>query len=235
MQLTVLVPSFNRLDILEETLRRLSLYLSFAGDWSVLVSDDGDETERCADLVEAMGAKYIPGPRKGLGANLNNLLLNAPKESFLLQMDDDHWLNKEVDLTPHAEWMNAEPNCGWLRLMFGGYAGKPIDPKTYYHFKGDSWGRYWKINWHSPEAYLTSNRPHLKKLDFHKYFGFYQEGVKLGETEYEFCMRCKDIAMHTNSPYNVYIPMYPPPEEAWLHASELGIGKSELSWQVQGY
>lgn len=230
--LKILIPSFNRLGILSQTISRIR---KATKSGEILVGDDGDTPEQTKTVVESLGATYISGPRRGLGANLNNLLQQVNESDIILQMDDDHWINGPMDLQPYIDFLKEEETCGWIRLMFGGYAGRKLDPKTYYHFRGDLWGRFWRIDWHSPEAYLTSNRPHLKKLDFHKYFGFYKEGVKLGETEYEFCMRCKTRAMQEGSPYNVFIPLYPPPEEAWLHASELGEGKSDLSWQLKGY
>lgn len=217
MDISVLLPTFDRAEILAETINRLEKYLVYTyGSIHYHVGLDGSD-----NTAQVIG--HIPkvvlheGPRRGLGANLNHLIRSAPND-LLFQMDDDHWLNDYLSLDEHALNLTHDETFGWIRLYFGECLAGPVG---YYQFKANLYGRYWRLDPFGKELYLASNRPHLKHRRFHERYGMYEEGLKLGETENAFCHnfiqeRRSDIAKMKDSP-DVFIPLYAPREGTWLH------------------
>jgi len=160
-------------------------------------------------------------PRKGLGANLNWLLQNCGTD-YVIQMDDDHILLKELDITPHVRKLMEDETAGVVRLMH--VAG--------HRYRANLEGSYWRIDWESPEVYIASNRPHLKHVSrFHGVYGYYPEGLKLGLTEESFCHTCIDLhrqrAERGMTSPDVLIPLDVQTESGWDHIGH--------SWQMEGF
>jgi hypothetical protein len=161
---------------------------------------------------------------KGLGANLNMLLGKACafKTDLVIQMDDDHILLKELDITPHVRKLLEDETAGAIRLMH--VAG--------HKYRANLDGSYWRIDWESPEVYIASNRPHLKHVSrFHGIYGYYPEGLRLGLTEESFCHTCIDLHRQRTergmtSP-DVLIPLDVQTESGWDHIGH--------SWQMEGF
>lgn len=210
---SVLIPTYNRPVIVQTAVDRLRQNLQYAGELEIIVGNDGEP-------IAVQGAQLIDEPSGSLGANLNRLI-NAANGDLLFQMDDDHWLIEPLDLTPHVEKLMIDPCAGWIRLM--GVAGHN------YRLRMDMlpYSKYLIVEWTSPETYITSNRPHLKKREFHTRYGFYGVGLKLGQTEESFCMQCRTVAVHDSQPFYVMIPLDVHTESAWQHVGE--------SWQQKGF
>lgn len=223
--ISVVLPTYNRLQIVTDTVAALHQLLIYPGDISYWLGVDNDnETARQVrdHILSTTGiaVNTLDGPRRkrgkgSLGANLN-LLLKTCTDNIIMQMDDDHLLLRSIDLKPHVEKLVTDESCGWIRLMGVGF----------HRYCGCLDGRYWRIAWDSPELYIPSNRPHLKHRRFHLYFGMYPEGLKLGETEERFCHICKDKALSTKGGPAVLVPLDVPTESSWDH-----IGRS---FQLQG-
>ena len=211
--LTVILPTFNRANIVKQTIELMKQNLIYdGGDIHFLVGVDGDDdTPKVLRGME--NVRMIQGPRDGLGGNLN-ALINAAETTLLFQMDDDHHLVQPLDINQHAWHILNEPDFGWIRLMYGwcnGYNG-------YYKFTAKLHGQYWRLLPNTTEMYLPSNRPHLKKKEFHtQFYGMYTPGLKLGETEVDFCRHFSEVYKEEGETPDVFIPMYPPPETTWLH------------------
>jgi hypothetical protein len=91
----------------------------------------------------------------------------------------------------------------------------------YYKFTARLHGHYWRLLPNTTELYLTSNRPHLKKKQFHtEAYGLYTPGLKLGRTEVDFCKHFMDVRKEEPEGMDVFIPMYPPTEDTWAHVGE---------------
>ncbi len=240
--ITVIIPTYNRPDILAETLSGLRRYLRYGMTYpeeiKILVSDDSDNR---ADLHKNLeygdffpGTRIIAGPSKGLGANLN-FLHSEVDTDIVLQMDDDHVLSRPLEITQYVKDLReGRQSIGWIRLMFG----EEVDVSnimTYYKFSAKLQGRYWFPAAQVDELYIPSNRPHLKRVDFHSpdNYGPYNETVKLGETETDFCHRYADRhhemwkeygdGTRHRGPIYVAIPMCAPPFGTWKHVG--------VSWQ----
>jgi len=211
--IAVLLPTYNRPVIVAQTIKRLKQHLKFDGYIQYYVGNDGDPISLEHGVV-------LDSPKKGLGANLNFLIKKAMADGFelFMCMDDDHWLNEPLDLTPHAEKLLTDKSAGWIRFM--GVSHHKLTAKQE--------GMYWRVNWNSEGLYITSMRPHLKHVRFHQHFGYYKEGLKLGRTEESFCHQCKDKARKKlDTAPSVLIPMDFNTEKAWQHVGD--------SWQLRGF
>lgn len=224
--ISVIIPTYNRLQIVADTVHALNQLLIYPGKiWYWLGVDNDNENARQVHdfIVRQCGVSVhaIEGPRRrtrksgSLGANLNMLIRECGSD-LIMQMDDDHLLLRAIDLKCHVEKLMNDKTSGWVRLMGVGF----------HNYCGCMDGLYWRVNWDSPELYITSNRPHLKHRRFHEYFGLYPEGLKLGETEETFCHGCKDAAVRKGGGPQVLVPIDVMTESSWDH-----IG---ASFQLQG-
>jgi hypothetical protein len=216
--------------------------LKYAGEVQLLVGDDSLSEEEGFHLFDFKGDKQIEGlllgPHElsvtgnpaqfGLGKNLNSLLARcqAAAIDYVIQQDDDHWLVKELDITPHVKKLMEDDTAGAIRLM--GVGG--------HRYRATLDGRYWRIDWESAEVYIASNRPHLKKISrFHGQYGMYPEGFKLGLTEEKFCHICIDTAklnlLHGQPTVDVLVPLDTLTESGWEHSEQHG----GISWQAKGF
>jgi len=243
----VIIPTYNRADIVCETIKLLCTCLHYNGIITFYVGVDGDDDTR--DRLEEMQDSWLfashdkykmvvlDGPRRktgkgSLGANLN-MLLRRSEEDIVIQMDDDHHLLEPLVLYRYVAYlMDNNPVAGWIRLY--GIAN--------HHLTATLKGSYWYVHWDSSgdySLYIPNNRPHIKHSRFHEFFGMYPEGLTLGETEEGFCHQCRDVitkhcgvldyetTMSENVPH-VLIPLnlYPNSESGWAHVGE--------SWQQKG-
>ena len=213
--LSIIIPTFNRALMVKRTIELLQENLIYdRGDTYYLVGVDGNDAT--PEVLRGIkNVKLMQGPRQGLGANLN-ALINAADTTLLMQMDDDHHLVQPLDINEHAWHILNFPEFGWIRLMFGRCTGF----EGYYHFTARLHGKYWRLLPGTTEPYLPSNRPHLKKKQFHsEAYGYYTPGLKLGATEVDFCRHFSEYHVEGETP-DVFIPMYPPPETTWQHVGE---------------
>lgn len=241
-ELTVIIPTFNRPEILASTVYLLhqNLYLDGVSSGhmetrqiQVLIGNDGDPIDLPDVLFNLTPpfVKILQGPRRGLGANLNMLLRAAPTD-VVLQMDDDHHLVKPLDITQYVKDLEERRyDIGWVRLFLGTEEDLNNDD-PFYRFVGHMQERYWVLDSRAPELYIASNRSHLKLKAFHRpeMYGMYAEGLSLGETESEFCHRYKDRhrKLRESSMWSlaVAMPVAAPSFDTWEHVGE--------SWQKQG-
>lgn len=216
--------------MLHQTIEFLRENLKYQGKVEILVGDDSPELDEfLADIEQEDLARYFwHGEQYGLGRNLNSLLVKAQEMGidYCLQQDDDHWLVKELDITPHVKKLIEDDTAGAIRLM--GVGG--------HRYRANLDGRYWRIDWESPEVYIASNRPHLKKISrFHGQYGMYPEGLKLGLTEESFCHICIDTARLKSTrglpTVDVLVPLDVMTESSWQHSEQHG----GISWQARGF
>lgn len=221
-ELTVLIPTYNRPDILPQTIGWLNDHLDFDGKIHILVGNDGDMNHATFGY-HPKNVTELQGPRRGLGANLN-MLLRAAKTDIVLQMDDDHHLVKPLDITQYVKDLEEQrDNIGWVRLFIGTEEDLNNDD-PFYKFEARMVGRYWIPDPAGPELYIASNRSHLKHKRFHNVYGLYKEGVSLGETEAGFCHTYSDRQRlsEVGLPW-VAIPVAAPSFDTWQHVGQ--------SWQ----
>jgi glycosyltransferase involved in cell wall biosynthesis len=241
---SVLIPTYNRANIVRGTVAFLNLNLLYDGPVTFIVGVDGDdntaETLNSIRLPGGRGLVVLDGPRRqglsdtGLGANLN-MLMAASQDDIVIQMDDDHHLVSPLNITPHVKHLTGKstplPGCksfsseaaGWIRLMGVGF----------HSYTATLRGMYWYVHWDSVgeySLYIPSNRPHIKHRRFHKHYGKYPVNMKLGETEEAFCHQCRNKANeHVGDRWeipHVLVPLNSQSETAWKHVGH--------SFQTQG-
>ena len=183
----VVITTYNRKDILRETLQRAKEFLKSSEPLRYYICDDGSEDGTFEMLAyQSIDFRLIKNNRVGLGANANSGLRLAFNETdVVLQFQDDLWLEGSLDLDPHAKVLRELQWVRWVRL--GQYVG--------HGFQAQMAGDYWVIDWNSPEIYIASDKPHIKHRDFHQYFGYYPEGLRVADTENSWCGNVKQQAM----------------------------------------
>lgn len=216
-KLAILIPTYNRKDILFRSIKALEWRMHGVEKFYFVGDDYGDLEQDELDGISESPVTLLTTTMGSLGANLNRLIRMAERMNFeyLLQMDDDHVLTQPIDMAPFVSAVGKGNEIGWIRLMGVGW----------HNYVARLRGQYWLVDWNSPEVYITSNRPHIKHISFHKHFGMYPEGKKLGETEESFCHQCKDKGKSTPSPF-VAVPLGFNTETTWEHVGD--------SWQGKG-
>lgn len=222
--LHILLPTYNRPKILTETLYSLDRHLKYQGNIQYSIGNDGDSLEDWPVPRVGNGVRVFSNPTGSLGANLNRLIRSS--EDLMMQMDDDHQLVMDYDISDCVEKLYVDETVGAVRL--GIVAGhRYIVSCDEIRRPGLLHGKFWRIDWNSPELYVCSNRPHLKRIRFHELYGLYTPGLTLGQTEEAFCHQCHNIAHSGVSTLDVVIPIHLPTEEAWIHVGD--------SWQSKGF
>ncbi len=216
--IAVVLPTFNRRDLVWETCVRIKSNLITTEDIQFFIGDAGSD-DVAAKFKGQPNVTVIRPESRFLGNNLNTLLRAANQETdIILQMDDDHWLRDPLDVDDHIKVLRDPLNpVKWIRLM--GVAAHSFDARLV--------GSYWRVRWDSPEVYIPSNRPHLKNISFHAYYGLYPENLKLGETEEGFCHNCIDLGKQDLMAPVVGIPVNLRTETLWDHVGQ--------SWQERGF
>ena len=219
--IAVLIPTYNRAATVAAAVKGFRTHAAthYPGKVTFYVGCDGDdETPSVFTGVDDV-VVFDNGTPLGLGANLN-MLISSTTEPVLFQMDDDHILKQEIDLTSHVHALYDNEKIGWIRLYGVGFH------KYVAHLDG----HYWIVRWDSPELYINSMRPHIKLRAWHAKYGMYPEGVRLGQTEEQFCHQCKNIGVkdvaNWSSSMHVAIPLIGDTENSWDHVGS--------SWQAKG-
>ncbi|HRA67059.1 MAG TPA: class I SAM-dependent methyltransferase, partial [Caldilinea sp.] len=181
----VLIPTYKRASIVQRTVDLILSNLRHLGQVTIFVGDDSGDGETKAALRGYPSTMVIDAPRRGLGANLNQLLrLASDTSDLVVQLDDDHHLIAPLDLTPHVDKLIREPLAGWIHLMMNAQLNEHWDVSDF-HLRGDDL-RHWRIMPDSPCKFLASNQPHIKHQRAHHFYGNYPEREKTWQQETEF-------------------------------------------------
>lgn len=229
-EIALLVITFDRYNELKETLSALMENIQYPADkLHIIVSDDSTGGTKLNNLGRikaykewgADGIDIIETPsRSGWGKHVNWALGKIqelyPQTQYVFQIEDDYVLKAPLDLTEGVAIMETRPNIGMLR--YRGTAGMRY---IYHQFETDinpylDWRgavSYLQLDNASPSLYVYSNGAHLKRLqpkdgyaDFHSFYGAYDEGLKLGETEEKYAHRVKDKMREGNAPAIAILP-----------------------------
>lgn len=205
--LSIVIITYNRRDIVRETIHRIDKHLYYEGERHWILADDGSD-DGTIDMVmsEYPHVSVVQSNRVGLGANSNAGLRAAfSKSDYVLQMQDDMHLLTTLDLHPHVGLMMNDDTCGYVRLWgIGGH-----------RYTATLEGNHWRVRWDSQELYVPSDRPHVKHRRFHDKFGFYPEGLPTAATEEAWCHQCKTLSADAN--LDVFVPQMDT-ERSWEHA-----------------
>jgi len=117
-RVSVLIPSYVRPDDLRHTLV-MTLRQNYE-NIEILVVDDGTPGPAIADTVRAVPkARYLRTPHNiGLIAARNFGAMHCTGE-FIVNLDDDSWLEDADDVSKIVEFMRNNPKCGVAALNIG--------------------------------------------------------------------------------------------------------------------
>lgn len=207
-KLTILVCTYDRIKLLEETLERLSNFIYYDPDlltWIICddASPDGyAEKVAALPIVAELGAKVVSTEVNGGWAkNVNNGLAHVT-DDYVYFTEDDYFATAPIRLDAMVALMETKPDIGMVRAR--GIAGTHMvthlfeaDVKDYIPDWQDGVGvigklAYFQLDSGSPTPYVYSNGPHVKHRRFHEYYGLYPEGLLLGETEEAYAHTVKD-------------------------------------------
>ena len=210
---TILVCTYNRLKLLEETLERLSSFIYYPPELLTWIICDDSSPDGYAEKVAALpivvelGAKVVSTDKNGGWAkNVNNGLAQVT-DDYVYFTEDDYFATAPIRLDAMVALMETKPDIGLVRVR--GIAGTHIvahlfeaDIKDYIPDWQDGVGligkiAYFQLDSGSPTPYVYSNGPHVKHRRFHEHYGVYPEGLLLGETEEAYAHTVKD-KMHAS-------------------------------------
>jgi len=214
MDITIIVVTYNRPREIRETITALNTHLKYTvGDLHWMIADDASPNNygnEAIDWVKTNISNHaslsLMAQNGGWGRNVNRAIEQCHSPLYLL-IEDDYVLTHPINLDPHALILMREPSTGIIRL--DGILGHRIIAELRefdLHNHQDGRGLVGKYSyWHplqeSPELWIYSNRPHLThRKRWHEFYGMYEEGLKLGDTESNMAWRYKDAMIEANAP-----------------------------------
>lgn len=207
--ITVLIQTFRRYDDIQQTIDSLVENLIYPKDrlrW--LVCDDCSGNGYPYNLADieryhALNLRFVSTSRNsGYGANRNNGLA-AVETPYVYATEDDWVLCTPLDLRTGVGLLEAVPTVGMVR--YGGTSGDMEYIYRQYEADVSAFTKenihavdyvegkltYMVIDVESPSLYVYSGRPQLAKLRWYYELGAFNEGVRLGECENDFCNKVK--------------------------------------------
>lgn len=193
----VLIPTYNRAQIVRRTVELLITNLHYSGRVSVCVGCDGDDdtSDVLAELNDEPARRPVVifgTPSGGIGSNLNRLIraAQASRIEFFIGMDDDHHLIAPLCLDDHVRKLMSDMSAGWIHLLMEAKGDEHYDK---YKFTASlDQDHYWRIHWDSAEHFIMSFRPHVFHQRWLDAMGFLPERLRTGETEYTYAAHCKN-------------------------------------------
>lgn len=222
--LAIVIVTYDRPEEIRKMVMALKSHLRYDGSLVWYVADDcspGDYALHLRSWMQDLLMQQVrlvrPEHNSGWGANVNNCLRSV-KEMVVFQIEDDYILQRPIEMTPLVLLLMLNEQVGLIRL--DGIAGHRLHAEIneldlrsglpdYQQSKLCNPGKlyYWRLNPHSHELYVYSNRPHIKHRRFHHFFGPYPERLKLGQTEESFAHRVKDHMMRLADTPQIVVPM----------------------------
>lgn len=115
---SVILPTFNRLQYLPEAVR--SVFAQTFDDWELLIADDGSETETKAylqTLHDPPRVNVIHLPHTGKPAAVRNAALRQARGQYVAFMDsDDVWMPRKLEIQMAS--LRSHTDCEWSQTKF---------------------------------------------------------------------------------------------------------------------
>lgn len=189
---TVVIITYNRPNEIKATITALKKYLRYDGLLHWHIADDGSPAGYLDGIREAFPDICFTATvteRKGWGANVNAALQFVASD-FVFMCEDDYVARKLLNINDGVSLLLALPTIGLVR--YDGLAGHDLVLHLTEFQNNAGLTAYLSIEPSSRHLNIYSNRPHLKHRRFHECYGWYKEGLKLGETEEEFAHRVRN-------------------------------------------
>lgn len=205
--ISIIILTYNRPEIIKRTIFALLKNISYEGEIEWIIADDSTPSptyhHHCLRFFPKNANVRVEctPQQSGWGVNANNAMSKASND-IILFVEDDRVLTQRIDISPYVALMTEHQGIGLVRLDgISGHrivchvAETDISRLLPDHRQGTGLlGRinYFLVDGTSQELWLYSNQPHLKHKRFHKFYGMYPEGYKLGITEEMFSHTVKD-------------------------------------------
>lgn len=190
MRVTIMLLTYKRLDYAKATLKSALDNLLYSGEIAVHIADDGSGEEHVGELRNiAGGYKHVvavgssDSNRGGYGRNYNLATQQIHVSSdFILPLEDDWELCRELDLDPLCKVLTDAPNIGCIRLGYLGFTDKLIG-----HIERWNGQAFLVFDPDSPEKHVFAGHPRLESVEWQKSVGPWPEGFSPGATELAVC------------------------------------------------
>jgi len=187
-KVSVVFITYNRPDFLMDSIKAIRNNCKYP-NLELIVSDDGTKPSIKKFLHDLAIDKLVTSEtNQGLGANSNKGIKAGTGEYILHLQDDFECVSTEPFIEKSIQIIKTHSDVGLVRLHHSTRFPNKIDYKlpdgTPYSILGFDQPKDMKNN-----IYIYSDHPHLKKSDFHDKSGYFTEGLKVGETEDDFCKR----------------------------------------------
>lgn len=171
MKISVIVTTFNRCDIVSETLRRISRQTIPADDYEVILADDGSSDGTVAMVREMAFSlpfrlRIVTHPNRGPGYTQNQGIRAASAQLVLLLADDIHLQPNALAAHLAAHEAYPSPNVAVL----GKVVQSPLLPRTVFMRNWDLFGfsdfdgqrelgpdRFWTCSISCKKVFLLEN------------------------------------------------------------------------------
>lgn len=186
--ITVLIVTYRRPKVIRQVIQRYELFLQYPGKLIWRLADDGSPPGYVADLQVEFARLDLQATvinRGGFGANLNNGLKAAFKDSDYVFLTEDDWATLDyVNLTKGVWLLASIPGIGLVRYddigIFSSYTGAVLKHGSLR--RKDSWARYFILN--SENRYIyPGGHPNLVHRRYYDAYGPYKEGGEIASVE----------------------------------------------------
>lgn len=189
--------------------------------------DGDDDTPEVLDELPDPRINVLARRAGGIGANVNRLVRYAldGKYDIVMTMDDDHQLIAPLCLDRHARKLQNDASAGRIHLLMEARGDEHFD---HYQFAANlDRDHYWRVNWDSPEHFIMSFRPNLTHRRWWECMGYLPEGLKTGETEWQYAAHCKQRGREWSG-VDVLVPLSAYGFDHWAH------NNGGVSWNKAG-
>jgi len=190
----VCIVTYDREREIKAVIRALREHFHYTGSIKWHIADDSSPQGylgRITNEFPEIKFTHTITKRAGWGANVNKALGYLSNYPYTFLIEDDYVAKRDLDITTGVALMEAKADIAMVR--YDGIAGH--DTLILRLEEADSRvGKfsYMRIDKDSPHLNVYSNRPSLRHTRFHECYGWYPEGVSLGDTETQFAHRVRD-------------------------------------------
>lgn len=188
-RITIAMITYNRMDYALQTIAALKQHIKIADGWTLNfhIADDGSPDH----YVDKLWSCVEPWPfngqisssnskRGGFGANYNLAMKVCHQFSdYMLVMDDDWVLSKDLDLSFLCQVFDDNPQVGCIRLGYLGYTASLRG-----EFIASNNVKYLLLDPLSDEPHVFASHPRLETVEWEQFVGEWPEGMLPGETEF---------------------------------------------------
>lgn len=237
--LTVLINTYRRFERLQYAFSATLNHIEYSDDLQWCIADDCSGMDYADKYAKQLHIwRIVAGYKRcrsevnvvttsinsGWGASANNALRQITTE-YVYHQDDDFMLTRALNLGIAVALMEANPRIGMVRYASLAcseqyvYRQHEIDlsawfPSMRLSGEGANAGQliYLTLEPSSPSLYLYSQTPLIyNRKRWFDYYGYFPEGVTLGEGEEKYCHHVKDMLIaDENAPQIAVLPEWIP-------------------------